>query len=95
MGQRNEKSGKTDWLVGDVKAKFTLAPDILMIEESKSAAHGLYKSKKTKAILVPKNITNEQLTVLMKFFEVCVFERFAELLKITPTNLRQLEFIEN
>jgi hypothetical protein len=81
MGQKNE-NGTTDWLVGDVKADFTLAPDVLVIKESKSVAWGLYKSETTKIVTVPKSLTEDQLTVLFKFFEICVFERFAELLKI-------------
>jgi hypothetical protein len=81
MGQRN-LDGTTDWLVGEVGATFTLAPDVLVIEESKSAAWGLYKSKQTKIIQLPKSLNDEQLNVLFKFFEICVFERFAELLKI-------------
>jgi len=87
MGQRNE-DGNTDWLVGDVKADFTLAPDILVIEKSTSGDLGLYKSYVKRPIRVPKSLSEDQLSVLFKFFEICVFERFAELLKIDSLNER-------
>lgn len=84
MGQRNDVTGKTDWLVGDVKALFKLAPDILYIEKSKSNMFGLFQTYETTAIVKPKSLTDEQLSTLFTFFEICVFERFGELLELTP-----------
>jgi hypothetical protein len=82
MGQRNDDGKTTDWLVGDVKADFSLAPDVLVIEKSSSYAWGLYQKYESKVISIPKALSQDQLSVLFKFFEICVFERFAELLNI-------------
>ncbi len=90
MGQRNDDGKTTDWLVGDVRAEFTLAPDVLVLEKSTSYAWGLYKKYETKVVSIPKSLTQDQLSVLFKFFEICVFERFAELLNIES----QSKFLE-
>ena len=95
MGQRTD-DGMSDWLIGDVKAQFTLAPDVFVTEKTTNLAYGLFKTKITQVVSSPKSITDDQLTTLFKFFEICVFERFAELLKIqvnTDTYL-QLEFLK-
>jgi hypothetical protein len=90
MGERNN-NGSTNWLVGDLKSTFTLAPDLLVVQKTKSALWGLYKSKETKIYTSPKNLTEEQLNVLFRFFEICVFERFAELLKIDVSRSKFLD----
>jgi hypothetical protein len=82
MGQRNDDGKTTDWLVGDVKADFSLAPDVLVIEKSSSYAWGLYQKYESKIISIPKALSQDQLSVVFKFFEICVFERFSELLNI-------------
>jgi hypothetical protein len=95
MGQRTE-DGMSDWLIGDVKSQFTLAPDVFVTEKSVSLAYGLFKSVVTNVVSSPKSITDDQLTTLFKFFEICVFERFAELLKIKvdDASFLQLEFLK-
>jgi hypothetical protein len=91
MCQRNEKTGESEWLIANIKATFMLAPDVMVIETSKSLVFGLYKEYKQSLVSVPKSINADEVTVLVKFFEILVFERFAEILKISDKGLRFLE----
>jgi hypothetical protein len=96
MGQRTNE-GLTDWLIGDVKANFQLSPDVFVVEKSVSTGWGLIKSTNSYAYVTPKSLTNDQLSILFKFFEVCVFERFAELLQIdknTSQAFLQLDYLQ-
>ncbi len=96
MGQRTN-DGLTDWLIGDVKANFQLSPDVFVIEKTISTGWGLFKSKNSYAYVTPKSLTNDQLSTLFKFFEICVFERFAELLNIdnnVSDSFLQLDYLQ-
>lgn len=97
MGQKNENE-TTDWLIGDVKAEFDLANDVLVFENTKSAAWGIYQKKETKLVFLPKTLSEDQLDLLFKFFEIVVFERFAELLDIDSSqvnsNTQMIAFLQ-
>lgn len=83
MGQRRE-NGETDWLIGDVKAFFNLANDVLIMEKVASEFYGTYEKHESKVLYKPKSVSDDDLNVLFKYFEVVVFEKFAEVLKLSP-----------
>lgn len=80
IGQVNG-DGTTNWLVADIQTQFSLAPNILVIQQKKKVL-GFTKSK-TIAIQEQRTLTPEQQEVLFTFFEITAFERFAEVLKIS------------
>lgn len=86
MARHDEINKKTDWLVSDVAATFTLAPDVLIIQQKQSYLGGLFGSSQEKIVLKPASITKNQLNVVFEFFEVVSFERFAEILNINPNH---------
>ena len=71
------KDGTYNFLVVNIEQEFMLAPDVLVIEESKSVAGGIYESTKTKHKKVPRNLTSKDLKQLFGFFTVVSFKRFA------------------
>ena len=83
MGQRNEENNATDWLLANIDAEFMLAPDVFAVTTSKSYVWGLYSTYDSKIISQPKSLDQDSLNTLVKFFEVLVFERFAEVLRIS------------
>jgi len=82
LAQHDEKKREINWLIADVQSLFLLAPDVIVINQSRSFLGGLFSKSEDKVVILPKTLVNEQIVVLSKFFEVVVFERFAEILKI-------------
>jgi len=82
LAQHDEKKKEINWLIADVQSLFLLAPDVIVINKSRSILGGLFSKSEDKVVIIPKTLVNEQIAVLSKFFEVVVFERFAEILKI-------------
>jgi hypothetical protein len=93
LGQRDEETQETEWLIADIKGSFELAPDLIIIESSTSAAWGLFKDYRQEVIRIPKTLNEEQITMLVKFFEILAFERFGEVLKISGSH-HKLLFLE-
>jgi hypothetical protein len=95
LAQRNQWTKETDFLVADIKAEFELAPDLFVIDSSVSNAWGLFKDHHQNIIKMSKAITPEQVTVIIKFFEIMVFERFAVILKLGESDHHKvLKFLE-
>jgi hypothetical protein len=86
IANRDADSGTTDFLVGDIKSSFTLANQIMVVNETKVGLFGLLNLSKSKIIETSPNITNEQISTLFKYFTICIFKRFGELMNIN-TNL--------
>jgi len=82
IANRDPYNGTTDFLVGDVKSQFTLANNILIINETKTGLFGLLNFSSNKIIETTPTITNEQVATLFKYFTVCIFKRFSEILSL-------------
>jgi len=83
-----------DWFVADIAAEFNLAPDVLVISESKSYLGGAFGSSTQKVKLVPRGITASDLEAVFAFFDIVTFERFGEILNILGKK-REISSVEN
>lgn len=79
FSQRN-KDDTIDCLVGDVKSKFQLEPDVLVLQQTRK----VFGKEKTKTVTkeVPKVLTQEMMEALTEFLQINVIEKFGSILKI-------------
>ena len=82
LAHRNETSNKIDFLLSDMKATFKLAPDVLVIQDSKSVLGGIYSDSKIRLQEMPRSLTNDDLKAVFDFFYIVAFKNFADLLGI-------------
>lgn len=82
LAHHNSTSNKIDFLLSDMKASFKLAPDVLVIQVSRSIAGGIYSDSKIKLQEMPKSITQDDLKAVFDFFYIVAFKNFADLLGI-------------
>jgi hypothetical protein len=82
IGERDEEKGLTNWLIGSVDVKFKLADELIAIRTTRSAFFGLWKEEKVTYKKQKHAITTEELLELQRYFQLGMFERFAQLLKI-------------
>lgn len=66
----NEKTGKYDAIATDLKADFTLAPDVTIIHESKSYVGGIFSKEKEYEVKKPKKLDEDQLQAIFQFFQI-------------------------
>jgi hypothetical protein len=95
LAQRDKKKKETDWLIADIDAEFDLAPDLIIIEQSVSTAWSLVSVRRQIVVHQPKSINEYEITTLINFFEILVFERFAVLLKISDGEHSTLKFLKH
>lgn len=63
----------------NMKNSFKVAPDILILRESKSSWGGLFKSTSQKVVFVPHAMTPEDLQQLLDYFDLIALNRFMKL----------------
>ncbi|PAA93599.1 hypothetical protein BOX15_Mlig000053g1 [Macrostomum lignano] len=86
LSNRNE-DGTFNFLIANVRQRFRLAPDVLIIKESKSVLGGIYQSEKYKFHRIPRSITEEDLQALTNFFNIITFKRFGLQLNVDTQQL--------
>ena len=77
MAHHNSKDNTIDILIADFKAGFKLAPNIAVIQESKSILGGIYSDSKVVFKDIPRGVTTEDIQTVFDFFILL-------LLKISP-----------
>lgn len=83
LAQRNDDN-TYDFLIGEIGASFTLAPNVLVIDSrKKSILGGLISSSSQEIVFEKRTINEENATKLFNYFEICIFEQFVELLNLT------------
>lgn len=83
LAQRNDDNS-FDFLIGEIGASFTLAPNVLVIESRKKKILGGFISSSSQEIVYEKRTINEENAgQLFTYFEICIFEQFIELLNLT------------
>lgn len=74
-----DDNGKYSLYTVQMKNSFNIAPEILIVRESKSSFGGLFGSKSDKIITFPRSMTPVDLQQLMDYFDMVAFERFMKL----------------
>ena len=83
IANRDADRGTTDFLVGDIKAEFSLASQIMVVNETKANLFGILNFSNSKIIRTSPTINNEQIATLFKYFTSCIFKRFGEMLGVS------------
>ena len=86
LGHNDAATGKTDWLVANIKATFSMAPDIMIIQKSKSILGGIWSSTKLVFKKMPKSLTPKDVELVFDFMTVVAMTQFAKLLGIPAQN---------
>jgi hypothetical protein len=94
IGNRDMENGTTDFLVGDVTSRFTLANNIMIVNETRTGLFGIINFSSNKIIETAPTITNEQIATLFKYFTVCIFKRFSEILNLGQNYLSLDGFLQ-
>jgi len=74
LGAHDWANGKYNILICDLQTTFKLAPDMMVIEKSLSAAGGIFESKKDVYKKVPRSLTEDDMKAVMNFFFVLTFK---------------------
>ena len=86
LGIRNRDTSSTDWYVADIRLKFSLAPDLLILQSSKSAVWGLWQESKVTVQEIPQSITGEQMAILGQYFQIVTYQGFNDIININLRN---------
>jgi hypothetical protein len=78
----NRENQTSSFLVANIKATFEMAPDILVMHETRSIVGGLYSSDNIKYKYQDRPIQEEDVELVFDFFKVAAFKKFADLLNI-------------
>jgi len=82
LSRHNQADDSFDFFIADIQASFDLAPDVLIIRESKSYLGGTFGSSTQRIKLIPRGIRQEDLEAIFAFFDIVTYQRFAEILHI-------------
>ena len=69
-----EEDERFDVVYTDLQSNFKLAPDIEVIHKSKSILGGIFSSEKDVENKVPKNLTQNDLTMIFSFFQMISYK---------------------
>ena len=69
-----EEDERFDVVYTDLQTDFKLAPDIQVIHKSKSILGGIFSSEKDVEKIVPKNLTQDDLTMIFSFFQIISYK---------------------
>ena len=69
-----EEDERFDVVYTDIQADFKLAPEIQVIHKSKSILGGIFSSEKDVEKIVPKNLTQNDLTMNFSFFQIISYK---------------------
>ena len=69
-----EEDERFDVVYTDIQSDFKLAPDIEVIHKSKSILGGIFSSEKDVEKNVPKNLTQNDLTMIFSFFQIISYK---------------------
>ena len=69
-----EEDERFDVVYTDLQTDFKLAPDIQVIHKSKSILGGIFSSEKDVEKNVPKNLTQNDLTMIFSFFQIISYK---------------------
>ena len=69
-----EEDERFDVVYTDLQSNFKLAPDIEVIHKSKSILGGIFSSEKDVEKIVPKNLTQDDLTMIFSFFQMISYK---------------------
>ena len=69
-----EEDERFDVVYTDLQTDFKLAPDIQVIHKSKSILGGIFSSEKDVEKNVPKNLTQNDLTMIFSFFQMISYK---------------------
>ena len=69
-----EEDERFDVVYTDIQADFKLAPEIQVIHKSKSILGGIFSSEKDVEKKVPKNLTQNDLTMIFSFFQIISYK---------------------
>lgn len=94
LSQRNEDTNTSEFIIGEINSTFLLAPDVFYITKTSSSFLSIIQTETVWPLKIPKNIEKEEIELIFKFFEVCVFERFHDLLILDRTS-NNLNFLES
>jgi hypothetical protein len=90
LGHRDFEHNTYDFMVADFKSSFQLAPDIVIIEERKSYAWGLFERANIRVERIPPQKLNlADVELLKTFFCQAALGRFARMLDIQVPGLEQ------
>jgi len=78
MTYRDEQNRMSVYQV-NMKNKFKVAPDILILRSSKSSFGGLFSSSSEKVVKVPHSMTPQDLQQLLDYFDLIAMKRFMRL----------------
>eukprot|EP00827_Trimyema_finlayi_P006740 TRINITY_DN813_c0_g1_i1.p1 TRINITY_DN813_c0_g1~~TRINITY_DN813_c0_g1_i1.p1 ORF type:complete len:651 (-),score=271.04 TRINITY_DN813_c0_g1_i1:49-2001(-) len=97
MMNRDENTGKTNWLIADLEGEFKLAPDLLYVQTSKSIAGGIWSSSKVEIKTVPKAMTQADLEAFYAFFWIIAQKEIGEKvgLQLNYPKLNDIELVDN
>jgi hypothetical protein len=89
LAKRDETTDKYYFIIANIDSTFSLAPDVLIINNQKSSLGGLFSSNKDVQKNVPRSITQEDVQTVINFFFVCAFKTFSDALglKVTPPSM--------
>ncbi len=95
LGVRNRDGSTTDWFVSDIKLSFQLAPDILFLKQKTSSLWGLIKKEKITIKIIPKTLTEQQMSIIGEYFQIVTWQGFKDILSIEfrRRNLRFLAWV--
>jgi hypothetical protein len=82
MAHHNNTSNTIDILIANFKAGFKLAPNIAVIQESKSILGGIYSDSKIIFQEIPRGVTTEDIQTVFDFFYIVAFKNFADMLEV-------------
>ena len=68
MINNNDEKHRIDAFYTDLRAHFKLAPDIVIVHESKSIAGGIFQSEKDVEVKRNKDLGEHELEAIFKFF---------------------------
>ena len=77
MGYYHKDTEKADLLIGEVKAKFKFAQNLLIVEESVSYNGGAYSETKIKIKEAPVNVTDDEIKATNCFFKIVCLKGYA------------------
>jgi len=83
----NDAAGQTSsFLVANIKATFHLAPNILVMQKTRSVLGGIYESSEVEFKYQDRPVTLSDIDAVFDFFKVAAFKKFADLIGLPADN---------
>lgn len=79
LGTHNQGPDTYDFFTISNKINFKLAPNIMIMEDSLSVAGGIYSHQKERIVYLPREITKEDIKLIMTFFQGVSFKALGKL----------------